>query len=143
MQRNEQIVAIVPAVGLREPRSIRTTHGVYGGPSIRVSRRTSIHGGGFRSTSSSHEELKDIDGGDLIITNQRLFFAGKKRTSNVPFKKIVSIEPYQNSLVLHKDGKERAQYFLWPENLIKIKEEGYSEPLTGFSIQALIEKQIT
>jgi hypothetical protein len=73
LQKNEHIITTVPAVGLREPRSIRATRGAYGGPSFRVAKGVSMHVGAFRSTSSSREELKDIDGGDLVITNQRLF----------------------------------------------------------------------
>src|SRR5215831_1156393 len=107
-QKGEKVVSIIPAVGLREPRAVRTTYGAYGGPSFRVAKGVRFHTGMSRSTSSSSDKLKDIDGGDLFITNQRLFFVGKLRTANAPFRKIVSIEPHDNSIVLHKDGRERA-----------------------------------
>jgi hypothetical protein len=143
LQNNERIVATIPAVGLREPRSIRTSTGAYGGPSFKVSKNVRLNTGVFRSSSQSHEELKNIDGGDLVITNQKILFTGKKRTSNIPFKKIVSIEPYSNYFVLHKDGKERAQYFLWPENLIKVKNDNGMDPLTGHILYGIIAKQLT
>ena len=144
-QKDEHIILIIPAVGLREPRSIRTSSGGYGGTSFRVTKGIRVNTGRFSSTSLSHEELKNIDGGDLVVTNRRLFFAGNQRTANVIFKKIVSIEPYSNGIVLHKDGKERAQYFLWPNNLISIKnpQTNISEPLTGSKLQELIQRQIT
>jgi len=138
VQNGEKIVLVIPAVGLREPRSIRTTTGGYAGPSFRITKGVYFRVGGFRSTSQSHDELKNIDGGDLIITNQRIFFAGKQRISNALFKKIVSIEPYSDGIVLHKDGRERAQYFLWPENFIKYN----GAAVTGYAIQDIIEKQL-
>jgi hypothetical protein len=143
LQKGERVARIIPAVGLREPRAVRTTYGTYGGPSVRVAKGVYIHGGVSRSTSSSSDKLKDIDGGDLFITNQRLFFVGKLRTVNAPFKKIVSIEPHENSIVLHKDGRERAQYFLWPSNLIKFENtSGTLEAFTGYSLQALVQHQL-
>ena len=143
MQKNETVVVIVPAVGLREPRAIRTSTGAYGGPSVRVAKGVTVHAGAFRSTSSSHEELKDVDGGDLVITNQRIFFVGAKRTVNIPFKKIVSLEPYSNAIVLHKDGREKAQYFLWPNNLIRIPDiTGELVSVNGFILQGIIGNQI-
>ena len=142
MQKNEEVVCCIPAVGLREPRAIRTTTGVYGGPSFRVAKGVTMRTGVSRSTSSSHEEVKDIDGGDLVITNQRIFFVGAKRTVNLPFKKIVSLEPYSNSIILHKDGREKAQHFIWPNNFIKISVENNPVVVTGFVLQDIIGNQI-
>jgi hypothetical protein len=78
-----------------------------------------------------------------VITNRRLFFVGKQRTANAPFKKILSIEPYANSIVVHKDGRERAQYFQWPKNLLKLPLGTDTQSLTGAALQALINDQLT
>jgi len=45
---------------------------------------------------------------------------------------------------VHKDGRERAQYFIWPSNLIKIKIDGQQETswLTGNILQEIIQKSL-
>src|SRR5262249_62218770 len=96
-----------------------------------------------RATSSSRDDLTNIDSGDLVVTNQRLFFAGKQSTANAVLKKILSIEVYPNSIILHKDGKERAQHFRWPNNLVKIHAGAASEPLTGSALQTLVSNQLS
>lgn len=133
LQKNERAVSVMTAVGLREPRSVRITSGTYGGPSFRVAKGVYFRTGTSRSYSESHEELKDIDGGDFTITNQRIVFAGARKTINIPFKKIIGIEAFSNSLIVHKDGRERAQHFIWPENLYSI---------TGDKLQSIIEEQL-
>lgn len=146
--KGEELILAIPAVGLREPRSIRTTTGIYGGPSVRIAKGVYLRAGGSSSTSQSHEELKDIDGGDLFITNQRIFFSGKNKTANIPFKKLIDVETYSDAIAIHQEGRERVRYFLWPEDLIKVtyREEKSGDiknvSLTGSTIKALICDQI-
>jgi hypothetical protein len=55
--------------------------------------------------------LRNIDQGTLTLTNKRLVFSGTKRTINIDLRKILSVEPYSDSIVLRRESKEKTQYF--------------------------------
>jgi hypothetical protein len=101
---------------LMEERAVRRAG--YGG--IRVARGVWIGG----SQSEPHGELRTIDSGTLVLTNQRLVFLGTLRTSEIPLKKIVSITRWLDAIQINMSGRQKAQLFsvdnplIW-ESLIK------------------------
>jgi len=111
LQSNEELLGVFPRVTLLEPRAVRTRHGVYGGPSIRIAKGISFHFGGYGGSSESHDELRSIDEGAIVLTSQRLTFIGQGRTFSVALEKIVSMEGYDDRLELNRQGKEKVERF--------------------------------
>lgn len=142
----EKCYCILPNITLKEPRSVRTSSGYYGGPRVRIAKGVSFGLGRFGSSSESHQEIRNIDSGTIVVTNSRFIFAGKMKTISLDIRKILQIDPFTDGIGLHRDGREKTQYFLWANNLasIKFSQEGreQSQPFSGLILQCLIEGAI-
>lgn len=142
LQPDEKAVCVIPNITLKEPRAIRKSSGSYGGPSFRITKGVSWRLGSFGSTSESYQQIRDIDKGTLIITNERFIFAGTMKTISLNLNKILQIDPFTDGVGLHRDGREKTQYFLWSENVAKIRfkeqEREYTEPFSGLIMKCLI-----
>lgn len=146
MKPDEELLFALPGVTLKEPRAIRKSSGGYAGPSFRVAKGVYFRTGRFGSTSESHQEIRDIDRGVLTITSERFVFSGGMKTINLDLRKIVQVDPFTDGLALHKEGREKTQYFLWNEDIGKMTlSEGnrsYSEPLNGMIVKCMMEGTI-
>jgi hypothetical protein len=142
---NEKLVYLIPDVILSEPRSIRDTTGVYGGPTVRITKGVSWRMGGFKARSESHEELRTIDKGTFTITNKRLIFTGAVKNSSIDLKKILSIEQYADGIAINKDGKQRPEYYTNVDHhmiTVSVQNRSYEIPMSGMILKVLIEKEI-
>ncbi len=107
LKRGEFAALRCSDVVLREPR--RVTQGVYGGPRVRVAKNLSFNLGAFRA--APHEELHDVDRGELVITSKRYVFMGEKRTVSANLTMIVAVEPYLDAVAIHRSNKQRMEMF--------------------------------
>jgi hypothetical protein len=57
-------------------------------------------------TSSTSVELKNIDSGQVYLTNQRLLFTGTKENSDIQLNKILSINPFSDGVKIEKENLE-------------------------------------
>ena len=111
LKKNEHLSMVMNKISLQEPRSVRQTRAAYGGPTIRVAKGVSFRMGGAAARSESHEEIKVIDQGSLILTNKRMVFIGYKRTTNIDLKKIMAITAYSDGIESQRENKQKAEYF--------------------------------
>jgi len=111
LKKNENVSIVMYKINLQEPRAVRQTHAAYGGPTLRVAKRVSFRLGGASARSESHEEIRVIDQGSLILTNKRLIFIGSKRTNNIDIRKIMAIEAYKDGIELQRENKQKTKYF--------------------------------
>lgn len=143
LKTSEEVSFVIPNVTLKESRAVRVTSGGYAGPSIRVAKGVSFRLGRFGSTSESHQEIRDIDTGFLTLTNHRVVFSGGFKTISVLLEKIIQIDPFSDGVSLHKENREKTQYFLWKEPFINldvsIAGRKYTEPLSGLVFQSVIQ----
>ena len=107
LKRDEFVSIRSPGVVLREPR--RVTQGVYGGPRVRLARNLSVNLGAFRA--APHEELRDVDQGELVVTNKRYVFMGEKRSISASLGMVVGIDPYLDAVAIHRSNKQRTETF--------------------------------
>jgi hypothetical protein len=145
LDHGEELLGAFPQTTLVEGRAVRTWRSQYGGPSFRIVKGLSYRFGGSRGTSESHEELRAVDCGTLALTNHRLIFMGLARTTSVDLEKIVSIEPLSDGFQLHREGKEKAQYFQLSSGLeVTFRSDGktLSAPVDGAMIKAAIDQAI-
>jgi hypothetical protein len=143
--KGEDLLCALPRTTLLEPRAVRTWRGEHSGPSFRITRGIWYRFGSSRGTSESHEELRAVDIGTLALTNQRLIFVGMARTTSVDVEKIVSIEPMSDGIRLHREGKEKAQYFQLSSGLeatFQSAGKTVSAPVSGDLIKAAIDQAI-
>jgi len=102
----------VTSAELLEDRTTRVARqGAVAGLSIKIMKGVSFRPGVFRSYPISKTDLKRIDMGDFIITNQRVVFMGATKDINVPYKKLMGITPYTDALQLNREGKIKRQFF--------------------------------
>ncbi len=146
LKPSEEILFALPDVTLKEPRAVRKSSGGYAGPSFRVAKGVYFRMGRFGSSSESHQEIRDIDRGILTVTGERLIFSGNMKTVNVDLRKIVQIDPFTDGLALHREGREKTQYFVWDENIGRIQlsegERKYAEPISGMIVKCVMEGAI-
>lgn len=146
MKPDEELLFTLPAVTLKEPRAIRKSSGGYAGPSFRIAKGVYFRMGRFGSTSESHQEIRNIDRGILTITGERLVFSGNMKTINLDLRKIIQVDPFTDGLALHKEGREKTQYFVWNENIGRMQltegDRSYNEPINGMILKCVMEGAI-
>ncbi len=90
-------------VTLSEERSKSVSN--RGGAAVRVAKGLYI--GGSQSVSRSYPELRQIDSGELVFTNQRVVFIGSTNTREYPLNKILKIESKYDGIVIAEEGKAK------------------------------------
>lgn len=144
-KKNEVTNLVMLNISFLEARSVRQTIGGYGGPSIRVAKGVSFRLGGVSARSVSHEELKKIDQGTLVLTNKRLIFLGSKRTINIDLRKIMAIEPYRDGIGSQRENKQKTEYFTGTDKTtLTFTHDGRSNtiPVNGVVLKAAITGNI-
>lgn len=117
LKRGEELVVVLPNITFKEPRSVRTSYGSYGGPTVRLMKGVSFRLGGASHRSTSHDEITTIDRGTLTITNKRLIYTGSQKTLNYNLSKILSITEYKDAIVIQKENKQKTEIFADCDNL--------------------------
>jgi len=97
---------------LSEPRAIT----VFSGGSRGIGLPTGIKGvrvrvGGFKGTSESHQEIREIDRGTLTLTNQRLVFNGHARTIVTKLNQIINIQAFKDAFQINKSNKQKPEVY--------------------------------
>lgn len=80
-----------------------------GGGGMRVAKGVFI--GGTTGTSRGFDELKEIDTGSMLLTNQRLIFSGKNNTRDIKLEKIIDIKEYTDGITISAEGKSKNQTY--------------------------------
>jgi hypothetical protein len=113
LNEGEDVLCVFAGTTLLEPRAVRTWRSNYGGPSFRIAKGVSFRLGASSGVSESHEEMRAVDIGTLILTNERLSFVGSRRTIDVPLEKIIDVdnEGYSDWLRLNRQGKQKTECF--------------------------------
>lgn len=145
LKRGEEPVVVLPNISLKEPHSVRTSYGGYGGPTIRVMKGVSFRLGGASHRSTSHDEIKTIDRGTLTITNKRLIFTGSMKTLNYNLSKILSITEFKDAIGIQKENKQKIEYYANCDNLkldFEINGQTKTTPFYGCLLKAAILSQI-
>ncbi len=146
LKKDEAISIIMDNINLQEPRAVRQTHAAYGGPTIRVAKGVSFRIGGASARSESHEEIRVIDNGKLVLTNKRLIFIGTKRTVNIDLRKIMAIVPYKDGIESQRENKQKPEYFTGTDkHTINYTINGRSGtvPIYGNVLKAAIQGSIS
>ena len=126
---------------LKEPKSIRVTNSVHTGTSRRHGK-SSFGYGASRSVGETKEVIKDIDIGQIIITNKRFVFSGQKRNIDVNISQITGVTPYSDGFKLQRKSKQKPEYFTNVDSFVfnyNFKGDTYFYIMDGQIIKAMIE----
>ena len=88
---------------LKETRAVRKSSGGFGG--LRIMKGVTI--GGWSGTSESHQEWRQLDSGQLVLTNKKIIFRGGKENRTIPIDKIVAFETYSDRVEIVIDGRTK------------------------------------
>ncbi len=108
LQRGEQCHATIPAVH-HELRT-RTRAVRYAGPTVRVPimKGVAYRVGSATVNRVTEDVLHEIDQGTLYVTSKRLILDGSRKTTNIPYSKVINATRYDDGIVVEKDtGKDQ------------------------------------
>jgi hypothetical protein len=105
------------SVRLRETRAVRYSTG--GSSGVRIAK--GVYVGGYRGTSRSRQEWRNIDSGVLVITNKRLIFKGGQESRVFPLTKLISASAFVRNgggIEISIDGRAKNMIFTVPNPYI-------------------------
>jgi hypothetical protein len=76
--------------------------GGYSGVSVRLMRGLSVRSGSSRGKKVDRTSVDVDDYGTLYLSNQRVVFVGGRKTVDIPFSRLVSVEPYVDGLKVNR-----------------------------------------
>jgi hypothetical protein len=68
--------------------------------------------GAFHGHPIEQQSLTKLDSGTLVITNQRIAFIGRTKSTSVPFAKLIHVECYSDGVAVFVEGRENPDFYL-------------------------------
>lgn len=110
-KKDEAVYLETPAALMKEVTK-RQYVGGYGGVSFRIAKGVRFHTGGFRGRPVVvGTELQVDDTGLLAITSLRAVFMGERKTVEMPYTKLVSLNVFSDGIQFHVSHRQKAPLF--------------------------------
>lgn len=103
MMKSESLVWVFPNVRYFKQVTRREFRGSSMGASVRVAKGVYIRPGSFRGESVESSSMEYQDAGTFGITTKHIYFTGSEKSFRVRLEKIVSFDPYKDSLRIMRD----------------------------------------
>lgn len=111
LKKDEQAHISVQADLLKEV-ILREYRGGYSGVSFRIAKGVRYHVGGARGRSVVVGHRMEVeDSGILYVTSQRAVFAGQRKTMEMPFAKLVTLNVFEDGVRFHLSNRKNAPLF--------------------------------
>jgi hypothetical protein len=68
--------------------------------------------GSFHGHPIEQQFLGKLDTGTLVVTNQRIAFIGKVKSTSSPFAKLLHVECYSDAVAVFQEGRENPDFYL-------------------------------
>jgi hypothetical protein len=136
VSEHEKVAAVLPKTTLLEPKMVRVREGSRHSSSMRMASY-SVGSGNYTSTTESQEQLRAIDLGTLVVTNQRIVFLGKLKTISIDVNKMIGVDEYRDSIGVHCKDKEKVDSFKISNDLMLTYHEDQKDVLVPFAGQIL------
>ncbi len=104
LQREEKLVWLFQDVKYYEDKVQRHYEGGHQGFSIRIAKGLYYRAGVFRGYPVESTASVLVDTGLLGITSKHLYFCGPRKALRVPYKKIVSVQPFSDGIQVQRDA---------------------------------------
>ncbi len=103
-QKSETLIWFFNNVELYEQRTRTEYEGGSQGFSVRIAKGLYYRTSSFRGRPVKISEISYVDSGLVALTTKHLYFGSSAKKFKIPFDKLISIEPYEDGIGLHKDG---------------------------------------
>jgi hypothetical protein len=90
------------AATLKETQTVGYRSG-NSGVSVRVMKGVTVHSGG--SHGHAVKAMVPVAAGELVITNQRVIFAGDAQSFSLPLSKLINVTNYSDGIAFHEGHK--------------------------------------
>lgn len=80
-----------------------------GGGSVRISKNITLRGG--KGVPVVREYIAVLDTGRLVLTNKKIIFTGRSKSTTIPLSKIADITTYNDAISLVKEGVQTRPIF--------------------------------
>ena len=102
--KNEKLIWLFQNVKIYEDHFERSYTGGSRGVSVRVAKGLYLRAGSFKGKPIVTKSLKNFGSGIFAITNKYIYFNSGEKNFKIPFNKILSINPFEDGLGLHREG---------------------------------------
>jgi hypothetical protein len=112
MKKGEQACLAVPATLARQQTRRQWVGGSQGFsfPIGHTGIRYRV--GSFHGHPIEQQSLGKLDAGTLVVTNQRIAFIGKVKSTSTPFAKLLHVECYSDAVAVFQEGRENPDFYL-------------------------------
>ena len=118
LQKNEKIVWVFNNSKYYEYKTRRQYVGGSRGVSVRVMKGVSYKVGAYKGHTISQTELTQVGSGGFFLTDKNVYFVSSTKSIKIPYKKIISFEPYSDGIVINRDtATAKPQIFITGDGL--------------------------
>lgn len=78
--------------------------GGHSGFTFRIVKGVNYRTGSFKGHPVEHSYMDNAGTGSLYITNKHIIFHSSERSTKIPYKKIIGLNPYQDGMGVQQDG---------------------------------------
>jgi hypothetical protein len=110
--KDEKILWVFRDVELVEQKVKREFVGRSQGMSFRVMKGVYYRVGGFKGSPIETTQMLSVGRGVLVLTDKTIYFNCPQKSLKIPYKKLISIEPYSDGVGFQKDGASSKPFFL-------------------------------
>jgi hypothetical protein len=104
LMKKEKPVWLFNGSKFLEERTSRSFAGVSHGLSIRVAKGIYYRPSVFRGHPVETTKLQHVDGGQVLVTSHHIYLLGARKSSRIPYRKIVAFEPYSDGVGIQRDA---------------------------------------
>jgi hypothetical protein len=109
---DEELLWVENGLTLKEPKTSRTYVGASAGVSVRVAGGVYFRVGQFKGHPVDRTEVVEVGKGRLALTNQQLYFLSPAKGFRLPYRKLVSVIPFEDGIGLQRDGVSAKPQYL-------------------------------
>ena len=102
--KDETVLWCYDGVTMYQEKVKREMVGGHSGFSFRVMKGVTYRTGSFRGHPVEHSYMDNAGTGSLYITNKHIIFHSAMRSTKIPYKKIIGLNPYQDGMGVQQDG---------------------------------------
>ena len=102
--KDESVLWCYHGVTMWQEKIKREMVGSHSGFSFRVMKGVTYRTGGFKGHPVEHSYMDNAGTGSLYITNKHIIFHSTERSTKIPYKKIIGLNPYQDGMGVQQDG---------------------------------------
>lgn len=110
--KDEKILWVFRDVELVEQKVKREFRGRSHGVSFRVMKGVYYRVGEFRGAPIETTQMLSVGRGVLVLTDKTIYYNCQQKSLKIPYKKLISIEPYSDGVGFQKDGASSKPFFL-------------------------------